>query len=377
MADLGNGRLVSPNYEDKIMTQNTDFLVNKTDFADVELATAELPALEEGQALLQIEKFALTANNITYAVVGDQMAYWNFFPAREGWGRVPVWGFATVLESRHPEITAGERVYGYLPMSTHLIVEPGNVSPGGFADLAAHRQPMSPIYNNYRRLAADPAHNPDFEDHRALFEPLFTTSFLIEAFMRKSDFFGASALLMTSASSKTSMALAQVAQENSPTIERIGLTSASNCEFVENLGLYDRVIAYEDLTSLDPSVATVSVDFAGNAKVLAAVHAHFGDQLKYSCLVGATHWEDRGLSDALPGPSPVLFFAPDHGMAMTKELGPEGFGQALGAAWASFLPRAKDWVTILASNGGADVSSAYQAQLSGEASPRHGIILSL
>jgi NADPH:quinone reductase-like Zn-dependent oxidoreductase len=359
------------------MTVSTDFLVSKSDLGQTRLTETDLGDLADGQVLLRIEKFALTANNITYAVVGDQMAYWNFFPAEDGWGRVPVWGFATVAESRHPEIAVGERVYGYLPMSSHLVVEPGKIADGTFLCMAAHRQPMNRVYNNYRRLAADPAHNPDLEEYRALFEPLFMTSFLIEAFMRRQDYFGAKSLLMTSASSKTGMALAQVAKARSPQIERVGLTSAGNVEFVEGLGLYDRVIAYDAIGYLDAAIPSVVVDFAGNGKTLSAIHNHFADNLKYSCLVGATHWEARGLAPDIAGPTPILFFAPDHVVAMTDEFGPEGFGMEVGKAWGSFIGEAKGWVDVLRREGGEAASETYAILLGGKASPRDGFILSL
>jgi hypothetical protein len=66
----------------------------------------------------------------------------------------PMWGHARVIESRHPEIAVGERVYGYLPMASHLDVRPGKVTAGGFLDTTDYRQPMSPVYNTYTRLAA-------------------------------------------------------------------------------------------------------------------------------------------------------------------------------------------------------------------------------
>ena len=56
---------------------------------------------------LKTERFALTANNITYAAFGEAMKYWQFFPADEGFGCIPVWGFATVVESRCTGITPG------------------------------------------------------------------------------------------------------------------------------------------------------------------------------------------------------------------------------------------------------------------------------
>ena len=359
------------------MATSTDFLIDKSDLAKTRLAETEIAPLEDGQVLLAIEKFALTANNITYALVGEQMAYWNFFPAEEGWGRVPVWGYAYVIESHHPDIEAGERLYGYLPVSSHLVVEPGGVSVTQFTDMAAHRQPMNRVYNSYRRLSADPAHNPALEDHRALFEPLFMTSFLIEAFMRREDWFGAQSLIITSASSKTGMALAESAKARSPGIERIGLTSPANIGFVEGLGLYDRVLAYDALSEIDSAAPSVIVDFAGNGPALSALHNHLADALKYSCLVGATHWRDRGLAEGIAGPKPILFFAPDHVVAMTKDLGAEAFAREIGKAWSRFIGQAQGWVDVVHREGGEAVTRAYQTLLAGKASAREGFILSL
>ncbi len=333
--------------------------------------------LGDGEVRLRIESFSVTANNITYAVIGDMFGYWNFFPAEGDWGVVPMWGHAVVEESRHPEIAVGERVYGYLPMGTHLDVLPGKVSGGGFTDMAAHRQPMSPIYNQYNRLTADPEHDPAREAERMLFGPLFKTGFLIEAMFRREAWFEAEVLVMTSASSKTSMGLASVAKDLSPAVMRIGLTSAGNVAFVEGTGLYDRVLAYEDVANL-PQLPSVSVDFAGNSGLLRGIHETLGDHLKYSCLVGATHVDARGLGGGggdLPGPKPILFFAPDHAVATVRELGPKGFGEAVAVSWKNFLS-AVDGVVDIDERQGLDAAAAAFAEtLEGKADPQKGIII--
>ncbi|MBK8272977.1 MAG: DUF2855 family protein [Sphingomonadales bacterium] len=293
----------------------------RSDLTRTERQSQPAPSLGPGSVLLRVESFAVTANNVTYAVMGEGFGYWNFFPAPEGWGIVPMWGHAIVEASEHPDIAVGERVYGYLPMASHLRVEPGNISKGSFSDMAAHRQPMSPVYNQYRRLEGDPTHDPAREAQRMIFQPLFGTSFLIEAMFAKENWFGADTLVMTSASSKTSLALAHVARAKAPQIRRIGLTSAGNCEFVAKSGLYDEVLSvWRDRETGRHNA--VSVDFAGNSSVLRAIHEALGDGLKYSCLVGATHVDARGQGDAaLPGPAPILFFAPDHMNAAVKEMG--------------------------------------------------------
>ena len=351
--------------------------VNRSNLHETKLHEGTLPALGEGEVRLQIEGFSVTANNITYAVIGDMFGYWNFFPASGGHGVVPMWGHAVVEASNHPDIEQGERVYGYLPMGTHLDILPGKVSAGGFTDMAAHRQPMSPIYNQYSRINADPEHDPARENERMIFAPLFKTGFLIEDMFRRENWFGAQALVMTSASSKTSMGLASCAQISSPQIKRIGLTSAGNVAFVKATGLYDEVLSYDDVGSLH-KVATVSVDFAGNSGLLRSIHDVLGEALKYSCLVGATHVEARGLgggSGEMAGPKPILFFAPDHAVAAIKELGPKAFGQAVAKSWKSFLSAVKDTLTIQERPGIAAAADAYLATLNGTADPSVGIVI--
>ncbi|WP_373474458.1 DUF2855 family protein [Sphingorhabdus sp.] len=351
--------------------------VKKSTLIETQIREDTSPPLGDGEVRLRIESFSVTANNITYAVIGDMFGYWNFFPAQGNYGVVPMWGHAVVEESRHLDIAAGERVYGYLPMGTHLDVLPGKVSGGGFTDMAAHRQPMSPIYNQYSRLNADPEHDPAKEAERMLFGPLFKTGFLIEAMFRREAWFEAEVLVMTSASSKTSMGLASVAKDLSPALMRIGLTSAGNVAFVEDTGLYDKVLAYDDVGSL-PQLPSVSVDFAGNSGLLRSIHETLGDGLKYSCLVGATHVDARGLGGGggeIPGPKPILFFAPDHAVATVQELGPKGFGEAVAVSWKQFLGAVDGVVTIDERQGLHAAANAFVETLQGNADPQKGIII--
>jgi hypothetical protein len=351
--------------------------VRKDALADAVLADVSLPELADGAVRLAVESFSVTANNITYAVVGDGFKYWDFFPAPEGLGIVPMWGHARVIASNHPEITVGERVYGYLPMASHLDVRPGKVSAGGFLDTTDYRQPMSPVYNSYTRLAADPEHDPLREAERMIFGPLFRTGFLIEYFLRGEGWFGAEQLIVTSASSKTAMGLASVAKANSPEIRRIGLTSKGNVGFVEASGRYDEVVAYDDLERL-PVLRSVSVDFAGNADLLGRIHRHFEDALAHSALVGVTHIESRstlGGGEPLPGAKPQLFFAPDHAVAFFKAHGPEEGGKLVAAAWRGFLAAADGTIAIERHKGLEAAREVYLAMLAGKVDPAKGIVI--
>ncbi len=356
----------------------TSVTMTKADLNHTNVVTTALPPLSEGAVRLRVESFAVTANNVTYAVIGDMFGYWNFFPtSAEGQGIVPMWGHAVVESSNHPDVAAGERVYGYLPMGSHVDVLPTRVSAGGFADASAHRQPMAAIYNQYSRLAADPEHDPAREDARMIFGPLFKTGFLIEAMFRREGWFGAEACIMTSASSKTAMALAHCMKESSPHIKRIGLTSAGNVAFVQSTGLYDDVQNYADRLNFT-ELSSVAVDFAGNAAVGRSVHTQLGDALKYSCSVGVTHVGARqGSGEPLPGPAPILFFAPDHAAASIKELGPKGFGEAVAASWTSFVAVTDGAVKVAHSQGLESARDAFAATLAGTADPSVGIVVRL
>jgi hypothetical protein len=355
----------------------TEVHIRKAALTEAALAEIPFDPLGDGEVRLQIESFSVTANNVTYAVVGDGFKYWDFFPAPEGMGIVPMWGHARVIESRHPDIAVGERVYGYLPMASHLDVLPGRVSAGGFMDMAAHRMPMSPVYNSYTRLAADPEHDPLREAERMIFGPLFRTGFLIEYFLRGHDWFGAEQLVVTSASSKTAMGLASVARQMSPGIKRIGLTSKGNVAFVEASGLYDEVRAYDEIDRLSV-VRSVSVDFAGNAEVLAQIHRHFEDALAHSALVGMTHIEARstfGGGEPLPGPKPQLFFAPDHAVAFFKAHGPEEGGNLVAAAWREFLKAAEGTIAIECHAGLEAARDVFTTMVAGQVDPAKGIVI--
>src|SRR5882724_11424501 len=108
------------------MDANLDLLVRQDDpraSRFVESSAPDPAALADGELLVRIEKFGLSANNVTYAVLGKSaiINYFDFFPTGEtGWGRVNVWGIGVVEASRHPELARGERMYGYFPLARYL-----------------------------------------------------------------------------------------------------------------------------------------------------------------------------------------------------------------------------------------------------------------
>ena len=197
-----------------------------TIFASVESPSRLAAEIDAGQALLRVDTFGLTANNVTYAVFGEAMSYWDFFPAEPGWGRVPMWGFAEVERSEAEGVEPGQRVFGYLPPSSHLVVAPADADEGGFVDGSPHRAALPSAYHRYLTTGADPFYRADTEEIQMLLRPLFFTSFLIDDQLADEGFATSGPVLISSASSKTAIAAAFMLARREG-VELVGLDLAT------------------------------------------------------------------------------------------------------------------------------------------------------
>ena len=359
----------------------TTFVVEKKTLARTRWVHAEPAPLPAGAVRLAIDSFALTANNITYAAFGDAMNYWGFFPTGDAaTGCIPVWGFANVTESRCDGVEIGERVYGYFPIATDVVLQPTRVNAAGFSDGAEHRRELHAVYNHYLRCSADAGYAAAHEAEQALLRPLFVTSFLIDDFLADNAFFGARAVILSSASSKTAYGTAFCLAQRGG-VKVIGLTSPANVAFTQGLGCYDDVLAYDAVAGLAADIPTVYVDFSGSVGLRADIHRNFGDHLAYSCAVGGTHWEELGSGKGLPGPKPTLFFAPAQIKKRNLDWGPTGLQRRLATAWTAFMrpvTAADDpWLRVVRGQGESAVEATYAALLAGRTNPAEGHVLSV
>ena len=365
---------------------STDFQVRRDQLPTTRWVTRDAPALADGQVRIAIAQFALTANNITYAAFGDAMHYWRFFPALgadgahdAAWGCIPVWGFGSVSESRRPDVAVGERIYGYFPMASSVVLAPGKLSALSFIDAAPHRAELHPVYNQYTRCATDPFYTADTEGLQALLRPLFTTSWLIDDFMDDNQWFCANTVLLSSASSKTAYGTAfQMAQRKG--VEVVGLTSPGNVAFCESLGCYTRVVRYDQLEDIAADTPAIYVDFAGSASLRKSIHTHFS-KLAYSSAIGGTHVTDLGGARDLPGPPATLFFAPAQIKKRSADWGGQVLGQKLLQAWQAFAAQVANpqqpWLVVQQHAGADALQAVYTQMLSGSGDPRQGHMLSL
>ena len=361
----------------------TTFIVDRGNLRRTQWARSARAPVGADQVRMRVDRFALTSNNITYGAFGDAMNYWDFFPTgNPATGSIPVWGFGTVLESEAEGVAAGDRFYGYFPMADDVILGPVRSDARGFVDAAPHRAELHGVYNQYLNTTADALYRPEHEDLIVLLRPLFMTSFLIDDFLADSAFFGARSVLVSSASSKTGYGLGfclALRRGDASPLTHVGLTSAGNVEFTRRLGCFDRVVSYGDVASLDASETAIYVDMSGNAALRSTIHERWRDRLMYSCSVGGTHWEQLGSGKGLPGPRPVLFFAPAQAKKRAGEWGSEGLQQRLATAWRAFVSQVsvgtKPWLRVVLGEGTVAVEKTYAALLDGTVGADEGRVL--
>jgi hypothetical protein len=345
--------------------------IEKSNVANTKIVEKQFNSkqLSTDEVLLKVDSFGFSANNITYSIFGDKMGYWGFFPADDTWGIVPIWGFATVLESNHTDVKVGEKIFGYLPMATHLVITAGKTSPTHFFDISEKRKSISPVYDNYVRCATDPGYQVDREAWQLNYRPLFMTSFVLDDYVGEEIVAAkqpVQQIILTSASSKTAYGAAHLLMKHKAQrgldYQVIGLTSASNKAFTQGLGCYDQVLSYDEIAQLGKDKVSWVLDFAGNKNLLLNLQKQFADHLDKLVLIGSTDVDAQqdkpdGYLDS------EFFFAPSQVKRRTGEWGHAGFAERYAKAWQHFAVHMNDKVAVAEYSGAKAIEALYHTGL--------------
>lgn len=350
-------------------------LVDQADITKTTLQDVADAPLAEGQARMKIRRFALTANNVTYAATGFVIGYWHFFPTGiEGQGIVPVWGFAEVVESTSDVLEVGEQLYGFWPMADTLVIEPQDMGGKTVLDAAEHRAKLPVVYNRYARTTEKAA---DMEGYQSLLQPLLATSYLLSDWLQDNQFFEAEQVIVGSASSKTGLGLCKFLSElEGKPVKVVGLTSAGNADYVAAQSGADGVVTYDEIETL-AKVPSVYVDMSGNAEVKQRLHAHLAIELRHSSAVGTSHWDQFNPKQELAGVKPQFFFAPSQIEKRRAEWGPGEIERQIAAGWKRLAADASAWLDLKDHNGLEAVAEVYGALATGKANARDGHVVSL
>jgi hypothetical protein len=359
-----------------MQVETTDFLVDLADVNRTKTRSSHC-STTEGYVLVKVEQFAFTANNMTYALIGGATGwYWDFFPAPRGWGRIPVWGFGKVVASEIGNVEIGEELFGYFPMSTHALLKPGKIRSDGLHDASEHRAHLSPAHNYYVRTLANPAFDSRSKREIMLLRPLFFASFLVHDLLAERVSADADTIAITSASSKTAVGLAHLLSTRKiSTCHIVGLTSKRNLDFARGIGVYDRVVAYDDAEILTSGSAAV-VDFSGDSALIRKLLDALGTRAVFLCLVGYTHWDRRSL-DIVEDAKLVRFFAPDQIRKRAREWGAGEFNRRYSEALAAYIRHSRGWLHIVEGFGPKKVGEVFERVSRNQVRPDEGNVLSM
>ena len=81
-------------------------LVDRADLHRTRITESHVPEPGPAEVVFEVERFGLSANNVTYALLGDTFGYWDLFPAASGWGQIPVWGYLRAQASMALPVSA-------------------------------------------------------------------------------------------------------------------------------------------------------------------------------------------------------------------------------------------------------------------------------
>lgn len=390
-------------------TSNLLLAVDKDMINQTHIIETELQPLQDNEVRLKVNKFALTSNTVTYGKIGTQFGYYNFYPsAPNPWGCVPAIGWASVVESKVASIPVGGKYFGWYPMSQYCTVEAAP-SHSGFRDIGVHRKDNAQVYTEYIRSDVDPfrdtnlitsggnetevlASEDDYDDRQAILRGLFLTSFLADEYFKdiadELAYYNAKSVIIVSASSKTALGIAQrLFNKNKITtnaggerLNVIGVTSASNEDFVKSTGFYDQTVTYDSIgDSICSTDSAVIIDMSGNWKVIQSIHEHLGNHIQHSMSIGLSHHDSGFAPKSLifPGPKPTLFFAPSEVARRLQEWGPKEFHSRSKEALSSFITGSKGWMDVKLVHGVDSVQTEWLNAHDGKIPPNVGMMASM
>jgi len=344
--------------------------------------------LDDGQVLVHIAKLVVTANTLTYGIAGKHpvLKYFANFPVSADvpeaarYGRTPCWGTGVIVKSACSDIAVGTRIHGLFPISPYAVLTPTKITESQFTDGVEHRAGLLTPYLEYKFHDSGPFRglSYDEEDWQMGAGNLFSTGWSMSqtAVVHPSK---PTSLLLTSASSRTSMAAAFAAKFHAIPLEVIGVTSVANADFVRKSGFYDIVCVYDDVASLSKQKVAV-LDVAGNAGLKESLYKKFGDDLVYWGGVGITNVQTLGQKvslEGLGGSPPTQFLVFSAIEEVSKAYGAKEVAEMLSASSAAYKKQTFSSFKAVRKFGPEDTLQLYNDMVHSKTDPSCSYICSL
>ena len=348
---------------------NTTLLITKAAISNCRLA--QVP-LKKAQSVFEIKELAFTANNVTYALCGESLRYWSFYPYSENEGILPAWGYAECIEPGESSLQRGQLFYGYWPAAKLAGLSLSNFSNKRAVENSEGRSSLPLVYNSYE-LVDDESHPVSLRPYIPTLQPLFATSFLLFHWLVDDSFFEADEIVVTSASSKTALALAWLHQQHPGHKPKLtALTSKANEEFTASTGFYERVLTYDNLSFRNKNQVFV-VDFLGSPGFLQELTSSLGSQLIKVSLVGATNWQASGEIKDIDKAS--FFFAPVQVRRRMKKWGALQTQNRLQKELIDFAGFAQGLFSLREVKGAEHLKVCYEQVVSAQQNPKEIVVI--
>lgn len=372
----------------------------------------ELPDLVEGEIRLRVDKVGLSANNLFYAQMGEApfLKFFSVYPLVRDYkhlANVPAWGVATIIESKNKDFAEGEQYRGFLHIS-NVVQMKAKRTEQGFDAYGGLRNKINPAYNSFIKVGENdnsPIRGEGPKSDLAMTAaPGASSGFMLYELIKGNEFYAADNVVLTSASSKLSLAIALLLKEQKDKgdiKEVVGYTSAGNSDFVKRTGLYDRVLTYDQKLHDELGDKNIFIDVAGDG----AIYKSMKHRICKGLAVGGTHADAKSSTFTAFSPSGILkmiidmtapksakkwaaknlspklemFFAPNVINDLLERWGKEEMDRRANAALTAFVDAAIDegWISVDRSESIDDVASAYQRIMVGKVPPSQAVILSL
>lgn len=370
-----------------------------------------LPPLSEGEIRMSVDKVGLSTNNVFYAQMGSApfLKFFSVYPIRghEGVVNVPAWGIGTVIASANPDFAVGERFRGFLHM-TNLVQMKARRTADGFVACGDNRKKLVKAYNVFVKVddaASSPFSGDDRKADLAMASaPGVLSGYVLYELMKMKSFSRGNSVVLTSASSKLSLAVAVLLQEErrSGLLKKvIGYTSARHAAFVRSTELFDEVLTYDQALPASDGLRHVMIDVAGDATVYEKNENH----VIKAFAVGGTHAHAKASTFTAFGPTGLLkmvasvvgpkrlgewaektlepklemFFAPSVMAELVNRLGKAEFDHRCEASLRRFVDAAIDggWIQVVRCEDPAAAQAAYQRVFDGDIPPSEAVIVAL
>lgn len=336
--------------------------------------------IPKNHLLLKLQRFGLTSANLAHPLVPGMSNSWPrlFAHDGDGVGRLPVWGYAEVVESNSPDIEPGMGLYGCFPMTRYLLVDADQYAAKrsefdfGFPITGAVSTGQSlPIITESESL--------NDADLQILLRPLLSSAYLIMEELRESEFWQTEQIIITAASSKTAIGLSYFLQElfvhsqvtHTPSL--IGLTAQRHQGFVTENGYFDQVFNYDQFRYMG-NKDSVLVDFTGNHQLQSMIHYFLKERLIHTYALGACHWQQRASAGQI-SPDSEQFSAPKY--FSQQGGGASDLCQAFEPSWMSASEALRRWLQPELIEGVDEVRWVYEQVLAGNANPKVGYLCQL